>query len=69
MGKNQGEGDRESARHYEERTKEFVESGKVGPAADKAKQGKEDPEAERQGQERAREYDPNVHREYDKPEK
>lgn len=66
MAKNQGEGDREAARHYEEKTKDFVESGKVRPAAERAK---DDPEAERAGQERAKEFDPDVHRDYDKPEK
>lgn len=29
--RNQGEGDRESAERYNEATREFVESGRVGP--------------------------------------
>ncbi len=32
MGKNQGEGDWESAKHYDEDQKKFVESGKVEKA-------------------------------------
>lgn len=30
MGQNQGEGDKESAKRYNDDTKKFVESGKVG---------------------------------------
>lgn len=62
----QGEGDYESARRYNEKTKEFVEQGKVGPAADKART--DDPaksadleKAEREGRERAKEEDPLLH--------
>lgn len=54
-GKNQGEGDRESARKYEKDTEEFVESGRVNEAARKAE---EDKEAEKAGRERAKEFDP-----------
>ena len=65
----QGEGDRESADRYNEATHEFVESGKVAEAAEKAKG--QDPaeaeEAEAAGRERAREKDPAVHRDYAKP--
>lgn len=68
--RNQGEGDRESARRYNEDTREYVESGKVDEAARDA--GDQDPgeaeSAERAGRERAREVDPAVHRDYDKPE-
>jgi hypothetical protein len=68
--RNQGEGDRESARRYNEDTREYVESGKVDEAARKA--GDQDPSeaesAERAGEERAREVDPAVHRDYRKPE-
>ena len=68
---NQGEGDRESARHYNEATQEFVESGKVEDAAEQA--GEQDPgearRSEEAGSERAREVDPAVHRDYKKPEK
>jgi hypothetical protein len=64
-----GEGNREADRHYRERTREFVESGKVDEAAEKARKQdpKEGEEAEEKGRERAREVDPEVHREYDKP--
>ena len=65
-GKNQGEGDRESARRYNENTEKFVESGKVEKAAQEAR---EDLEAERKGRERAKELDPGVHRDYRNPEK
>ena len=68
---NQGEGDRESARHYNEATQEFVESGKVEDTAEQA--GEQDPgearRSEEAGSERAREVDPAVHRDYKKPEK
>ena len=63
-----GEGDREADRHYREKTRKFVDSGKVDEAAEKAR--KQDPEegrkAEEAGRERAREEDPEVHRNYDK---
>lgn len=54
---NQGEGDRESARRYNEHNREFVESGKVDEAARNAEP---DPEAEKAGRERAKELDPEV---------
>ena len=64
-----GEGDREADRHYREKTRDFVESGKVDEAAEKARD--QDPEeaekAEEAGRKRAKEVDPEVHREYDKP--
>jgi len=69
--RNQGEGDRESAGRYNEATREFVESGKVEEASERAA-GQDPQEAgnsERAGRERAKEEDPAVHREYDKPEK
>lgn len=68
---NQGEGDRESAHHYNDAAREFVESGKVEEAARQAeKQDAEEAErSERAGKERAREVDPAVHRDYDKPKK
>ena len=66
--KNQGEGDKEAAEHYNQQTREFVESGKVKPAAERAKEGnKEEMEkAEQEGKERAKEFDPNVDRDYSK---
>lgn len=67
--KNQGEGDREGARHYREQTREFIESGKVEEAAQRATEQdpKEGEQAEEAGKSRAREVDPAVHREHDKP--
>lgn len=65
----QGEGDREADRHYRENTRDFVKSGKVDEAAEKARKdsGREDREAEEEGRSRAHEEDPEVHRRYDKP--
>jgi hypothetical protein len=67
----QGEGDRESAKRYNKDTREFVESGKVDEAARKAGEGdKEEMErAEKVGEDRAKEFDPAVSREYSKPTK
>lgn len=69
--RNQGEGDRESAKRYNEDTQEFVESGKVDEAAKKAGQGdkKEMERAEQAGKDRAKELDPAVDRDYSKPTK
>jgi len=64
--KNQGEGDRESARRYNEDQQKFAKSGKVEQAA---REAKADPAAERKGRARAKELDPAVHRDYRKPEK
>ena len=67
--KPKGEGDREADRHYREKTRKFVKSGKVDEAAEKARG--QDPEeakkAEQAGRKRAKEVDPEVHRKYDKP--
>lgn len=67
--KNQGEGDREADRNYRQRTKDFIDSGRVDEAAERA--GEQDPEegreAEEKGRRRAKEKDPEVHRDYDKP--
>jgi hypothetical protein len=69
----QGEGDRESARRYDEATQAFVESGKVKEHADTTAQispeeKRELEEAEKAGKERAKEEDPAVQRDYSKPE-
>jgi hypothetical protein len=65
----QGEGDRESAKRYNKGTQEFVEAGKVDEAARRA--GDADPEelekAEREGEARAKELDPDEERDYTKP--
>ena len=63
-GKNQGEGDRESARRFNESQQQFVKSGKVDKAA---KNAKEDLEAEAKGKARAKEFDPEEDRDYSKP--
>lgn len=67
-----GEGNREADRHYRDRTREFVESGRADEAAEKARNQdpeavREAEEAEEQGRRRAKEMDPEVHRDYDKP--
>jgi hypothetical protein len=66
---NQGEGNREAAERYNEASHEFVESGKVDEAVEHA--AGQDPEearkSERAGKDRAKEEDPAVHRDYDKP--
>jgi hypothetical protein len=69
--RNQGEGDRESAKRYNEKTRKFVESGKVEEAAKTAGKGdkKEMARAEQAGKDRARELDPAVNRDYSKPTK
>lgn len=69
--KNQGEGDRESARRFNRNAQEFVESGKVDDAARRAGEGdqKEMDQAEKAGRERAKELDPAVERDYTKPAK
>jgi hypothetical protein len=61
--KGKGEGDYESGRKYQEKTKAFVKSGKVPDAAKKAKEAKEDDaeneeleEAEEKGRSKA-DYD------------
>ena len=69
QGKNQGEGDREAARRYNEGQREFVKSGKVKQAAEQAKE--QDPAeaeaAEKAGKARAKEFDPAETRDYTKP--
>ncbi len=62
----QGEGDRESAKRYNESTKEFVESGKVKDAAERAgeQSSEEATTAERKGKARAKEFDPQVKRDF-----
>jgi hypothetical protein len=69
QGKNQGEGDRDAARRYNEDQREFVKSGKVGTAAEQAKE--QDPSeaaaAEQAGKARAKEFDPEEARDYRKP--
>jgi hypothetical protein len=65
----QGEGDKESAREYNEATRDFVESGKVEDSAKRAgdQSSAEAQRAEQAGRERAKEKDPAVQRDYRKP--
>lgn len=67
----QGEGDRESAKRYNENAREFVESGKVDEAARKAGEGDKEElaRAEKDGKDRAKELDPAVDRDHSKPTK
>lgn len=67
--RNQGEGDRESAQRYNEAVRETTKSGKVEKLEDE-RRAADDPElrkAEDKGKQRARERDPAVSRDYDKP--
>lgn len=65
-GKNQGEGDKESAARYNKEQQKFVKSGRVEEAARNAT---DDPAAEKKGRERAKEFDPEEERDYSRPEK
>ncbi|BAU47743.1 hypothetical protein SVA_1168 [Sulfurifustis variabilis] len=64
--KNQGEGNREAARHYNEEARKFAQSGRVEEAA---REAKPDPQAEEAAGARAKEHDPEEKRDYEKPEK
>lgn len=62
----QGEGDYTAARRYNERTRKFVESGKVEQAADQAapqsqQEAQEMREAERAGKRHSKGEDPALH--------
>ncbi len=65
---NQGEGNREAARDYNQQQRRFVEQGRVEESAERAKQATESGEksrleqAEREGKSHAKEFDPNVKR-------
>jgi hypothetical protein len=65
---NEGEGSQTAARQYNERTKQFIEKEDVEAKAQEAARALEDEEgselrkAEEQGRSRAREEDPQVHR-------
>ena len=68
-GTNQGEGNREAARRYNQDQHQFVESGKVEKAAEDAK-GQDPAEAaaaEKAGKERAKGFDPQEDPDYRKP--
>jgi hypothetical protein len=68
-GENQGEGNRDAARRYNEDQKQFVQSGKVADAARRA--AGQDPgeakKAEQAGRDHAKEFDPEESRDYSKP--
>jgi hypothetical protein len=62
----QGEGDHDAARRYNEAGRDFVDSGGQENAPDPAGQPREVADwAERKGKSRAKELDPQVHRDYD----
>lgn len=66
---NQGEGNREAARRYNEDQREFVQSGKVDAAAEQAK-GQDPAEAEaaeKAGKARAKGFDPEELRDSKQP--
>lgn len=71
--RNQGEGDRASARRFSESAERFAKQGPVEKAAEKARQARSGPEkkeldrAEREGREAAKEHDPAVRRDYSRP--
>jgi hypothetical protein len=44
---NEGEGNRTADKEYVERTKRFIDSGKVKPAAEEAKRSMDSPEADK----------------------
>lgn len=65
--KNQGEGDRESAKKYNEDVRDFEDKEDVTEKAKEAedqleKDTAELEEAEEEGREKAKEFDPQVHR-------
>lgn len=70
--KNQGEGDRDSARRYNEKTQEFVKSDKGKKSAKKSdhsgrNSSDELEQAEHDAVARAKENDPEALRDYSKP--
>jgi len=65
---NQGEGNREAAREYNEQQRQYVNEGHTGEDAEKAKKALESEEkqdlkkAEEEGKSHAKDFDPNVKR-------
>jgi len=64
---NQGEGNKEADRHYRDKTRDFVESGRVDDAARRAspqssQEAEEMRRAEEEGRSRAKEEDPLLHK-------
>lgn len=69
--RNQGEGNREAAKAYNEAQHEFVESGQVKQKAEEAKraletEGDKLKKAEQAGRSKAAERDPEIERDYKK---
>lgn len=70
--RNEGEGNKTAAKQYNEATKKFTQSGKVHQQADKAAAARSGDErrrldqAEAAGKRRAKEEDPQLHRDYAK---
>lgn len=71
---NEGEGNRTAAREYNKETKEFVDAGRVGKAAEDARTAMEGGErkdleaARKEAASHAKEHDPEEVRDYKKPE-
>lgn len=71
---NEGEGNRTAARAYNKDTKEFVDAGRVGKAAEDARtameggERKELDEARKEARSHAKEHDPEEVRDHKKPE-
>lgn len=71
--RNQGEGNVEADRRYRKRTRKFVESARGQSEIDKpldlsTEEERDLERAEREGKIRAKEEDPNVERDYERPE-
>lgn len=67
-GKNEGEGNRTAARRYNEHARETAERDVHEDAEPESKEQQEEMErAEREGREHAKEVDPAVDRDYQKP--
>ena len=68
--KNEGEGSRTAAKEYDEKTQRFVKNEDVESKAQEARDAVESDdegvleEAEKRGKEKAREFDPQVKRDY-----
>ncbi|MEE4376451.1 MAG: hypothetical protein V2J55_02920 [Candidatus Competibacteraceae bacterium] len=67
-----GEGDHEAARHYNESTQDFVDSGQVQEQEETTRDVSEQERerlttAEKAGEEKAKEHDPSINRDYSEP--
>ena len=69
-GRNEGEGNRTAARRYNEGAHETARKGKQPEASPKSEQERREmEEGEKTGRARAKEIDPSVERDFDKPTK